>query len=446
MEVMPRQAILWAIVAAIFASIAAAQVAAGPPGAAPPPTAAAAATAPAATASAPARLLRLDRQKRQVVIEAVVSQPQGQLEFLLCLEGTKDYEAMLTTKVPPSAVHAALLALNLMPGKPARWQAPPGKPPAFMPPTGANLEVSFRYNDKDGKARQAPAAQWLLAGQKKKTPDLAHFVFDGSDILDDGRYWADVEGGIISLANFASSVIDVPFQSTDKNAFLEFVADGGKVPPAGTAVQVVLTAAQGAEAAEVARISLTVDSLGRIRLDGQALAPEAVGEQVKALLGRHTQLSADIRLDPQALVHDRERLKVILEDAGVTDLSFRVVQSNDDVLPRTPEEAARTLAWWKQQLANARELIVDPFEDAQRVIQQVQRQRRQLDDTRGLWAQYAEQLARLVREQQAATQPATAPAAAPGAVPGTATPAPGAMPLRAPLAEGHVHVPGPISP
>ncbi len=349
--------------------------------------------------------VRVDRAKRQVVVPARVELREGMLEFLLCVKGVKDHETVLVTDVPPSSLHAGLLALGLMPGRPGRWGTPPGGEPVFEPPQGAQLRISLQWKDAAGKPREAPAAAWLKpAGQDKHLKDLT-WVFVGSDFLDDGRYWADVEGLLVSVANFAASVIDVPFKSSDENAFREFAARTKAIPPKGTPVDVVVTVPQGQEKAPHARISFSVDEFGRIELEGQAIEPEKIASAVKKFLAAHARGSAEVRLDPRALVYDRDRLEEILSQAGLTDVSFRTRVLTAEVLPRTAGEATKAIAWWKQQFARAEDLLLDPAEAAGDVLRHIEHRRKRAEELRALWDDYAARLRALVAEHRKASPP-----------------------------------------
>jgi len=345
--------------------------------------------------------LKIDRAKRQIVIAAAVAQRQVALEFLLCTERTKDHESLLTTRAKPSSLHAGLLLLGLAPGKPARWTNPVDGKPVFLPPKGAMLEITLRWKDEKGVLREAPPADWMLAVATKKRPDPTQWVFVGSDVLDDGRYWADIEGHHISVANFASSVIDVPFRSTDQDALREFTANPATVPPKGTAVEVVITAAKDAEKAADARITFAIDAFGRIAVNGNAAPAEKIPEIVKRFLSHHAKAAAEVRIDPRALVVDRERLKAILEEAGLSEITFRVRGLTDEILPRSPEEAGEAIEYWKKQFARADELIGDPGEDAEIVLKHIQRRRKQLEQLSELWADYAARLRALLAEYEA---------------------------------------------
>lgn len=360
--------------------------------------------APGQEAAKPIELkgVRIDRAKRQVVLDAKVSQQEGMLEFLLCTAGTKDYESLLKTDVKPSTLHAAILALGLRPGKPAEWTTLPGQEPVFAPPRGAQLDITLRTKDKDGKVHEVPATDWLLVAGGKKAAKPSRWVFVGSNILDDGKYWADVDGHHISVANFASSVIDVPFESSDKNALRDFAAEGKKVPAKDTPVEVVITALAGQDKAEVARLMMAVDRLGRIVVEDKPAAPEDIEAIAKAFLQAHAKGAVEVLIDPRAMVFDRERLKGVLEQAGVTDITFRTQGFEQELLPRTAEQLARAMTWWKEQFAQAGQLLTDPAEDAEAVLKQIAEQRRQLEEMGKLWGRYAEQLDAAAKAHKAA--------------------------------------------
>lgn len=337
--------------------------------------------------------LKIDRKGRRVIVDAKVVPQKGKglfmLEFLMCGTGVKEHETLLGTDAPPSSLHAALLALGLAPGRPAQWVTPAGKKPVFISPAGAALNITVQWTDKSGKVRRVPATDWMMEVATKKKMHETQWIFVGSDFLDDGRYWADVEGLHISVTNFASSVIDVPFRSTSDDALREFAVNAAVVPPKGTPVKLIIKVAAGAETAPAARIVIDVDAFGRIILDGSPVAPEDVSGSVRKFLSRHADASADIRIDPRALVFDRERLREILEQTGLTRINFTTRDLQTEILPRTPAQADRAIAWWKKQFSQAEDLVVDPAEDAAATLEHIKRRIKQVDALSKLWSDYA---------------------------------------------------------
>jgi len=369
----------------------------------------------AATRGNALKSLRIDLKRRRVIVSASVAQEKAMLEFLLCTAGPadaqgkrapgpKEHESLLKTDAKPSSVHAALLALGLRRGRPARWITPQGKEPVFAPPQGPLLEISLRWTDKQGATHVIPATDWLIEAGTKRRAKPFRWVFVGSNFLDSGAYWADADGHHIGVANFAASVIDVPFESSDKKALLEFAANPKVVPDRGTAVEVIITPVQGAETAP-ARVAFGVDAFGRIDLEGDPVAPSEIAGAVKKLLARHARCSAEVRLDPRALVYDRERLAAILAHAGLTDVTFRMRGLTEDLMPRTPEQAVKAIAWWKEQFAQAKELLSDPGQDAAVVLKLIAKRRKQLRATNELWGDYEVQLAKLLADYRAKAKP-----------------------------------------
>lgn len=359
--------------------------------------------------------LRIDRQKRLISIDAQVSVQQGLLEFLLCRKGTRDYESLLTTSVPPSALHAALLSLGLSPGRHAQTLNQVGHEGIFMPPDGPRLEISVQYQDAAGAEHTEPATFWMKASATGKAAGPTQWVFTGSQMLENGRYLADVEGLHITTANFPEAVVDVPFRSTDKNAFLEFVANDAAVPPPGTPVKLLIQPIPGAQTAPVARMLFEIDSLGRLGLDGQPILPDEVPTAVRAFQSSHNKAYAVVRIDPRALVYDREQLQNALEQCGVSDITFETLRLAPPVLPRTATQAARALTVWSEQFARAKDLLSDPADDAQAVLEAIGRREGELKQTATLLGQYAAELREMVDKYKAglaASQPASGPTSA----------------------------------
>ncbi len=350
------------------------------------------ASRPAATTAprrGPLKHLKIDRRGRRVIVDATVMLRKGMLEFLLCAEGVKDHETLLVTDARPSSLHAALLALGLAPGRPAQWVTPAGEKPVFISPAGAALIVTVRWTDKKGATHEVPVTDWMMEVATKKKMHKTRWIFVGSDFINDGRYWADVEGLHISVTNFASAVIDVPFKSTSADALREFGVNTTAVPPKGTPVKLIIQAAKGAETAPAARMIFDIDAVGRIKLDGRVVAPENISRVVRGFLSRHADASASVRIDARAIVFDRERLRGILEQAGLARITFTTRDLHAEILPRTPGQAHQAIAWWKKQFAQAEDLIVDPAEDAAATLKHIKRRIKQVEALSELWADYA---------------------------------------------------------
>ena len=70
------------------------------------------------------------------------------------------------------------------------------------------------------------------------------WVFAGSEFYDDpttkAKLYAADDGDLITVANFASAILDLPFASTANDAGRTFVANTARIPPRGTPVTLFL--------------------------------------------------------------------------------------------------------------------------------------------------------------------------------------------------------------
>lgn len=374
----------------------------------------ASAEAEAGAASRPAiapRTLRLDLKKRRVTIIARVCLREGPLEFLICRTSgkgrdSKEHESILHTDAKPSHIHAALLALGLTQGKPARWSSVGRLAGRFLPPQGPQLDITFHWTDPKGKARSAQAGSWLKAVGAKGASLPGKWVFIGSAVLPDNQYAADIEGGIVSVANFASSVIDVPFESSDKDALREFAADSEAIPPLKTEVKVVISPLPGAAKSPHARAMLEIDRLGRMKVDGTPIAPGKLRRWAAAFVAAHPKAMVTIRTEARALVYDVERARDELGLGGIMEVDEQHLRPYSPILPRHPEQARRKLKWWARQFAEADQLLSDPVLEAQATLRQIDKELAEIQRVKVMWDDYAAQLREALAKYRASTQPA----------------------------------------
>ena len=183
------------------------------------------------------RSLWFDPKGKRVVLRARVVLREGQLEHLMCKKGTKEHEAIVATDAPPLGIHTALILTGAEPGHPVQFV------PEFAPPAGTAIAIEFLWR-QDGELRKADARQWVW-DEKTKAPLAIDWVFGGSLFYDDPvtkqRTYAAEEGDLITVANFASAILDLPMKSSANDADRVFSAHTARIPPIGTEVFVVLS-------------------------------------------------------------------------------------------------------------------------------------------------------------------------------------------------------------
>jgi hypothetical protein len=182
------------------------------------------------------RSLWFDRKAKRLILRARVVLLEGPLEHLLCLKGTKEHEAILATDAVPRRIHAGLLLTGAEPGHPVQFQ------PRFAPPSGTPIAIELEWVE-GGKTRRADARQWVK-GERNDKALAQDWVFAGSELFQDREtktpvYAAD-DGDLITVANFSSAILDLPFASTSQDADRIFVANTPRIPPRGTPVTMSL--------------------------------------------------------------------------------------------------------------------------------------------------------------------------------------------------------------
>lgn len=176
-------------------------------------------------------------EPKRLIIEARVVFREGPLEHLLCLRGTKEHEAIMATAAAPKQIHAGLLLTGAEVGHPVRFR------PKFEPPSGQSIAITLQW-ERDGETLEADAKTWVKDDKAGKELNI-DWVFAGSTIYEDPitkkRVYAAEEGDLITVANFGSSILDLPIASSADNVNLFYLANTEKIPPLGTEVRLFLT-------------------------------------------------------------------------------------------------------------------------------------------------------------------------------------------------------------
>jgi hypothetical protein len=195
--------------------------------------------------------VRADVDRKLVEFDGIVAinvhdpkTPIVYLEVVVCTPDTKEHEALVVTKVKPSHVHAALLAVGLEPGAPGSWKWEDQKLTP-IPPRGAPVNVSLVYSDPDGRSVEAPATAWIVnaEGEKPFSNPGEYFVFAGSEIRSrQGQevYEADGAGTLVGLATFGTETVawSRTFSPDSEVAEPEWIANRKLVPAFNTPVTV----------------------------------------------------------------------------------------------------------------------------------------------------------------------------------------------------------------
>jgi len=370
---------------------------------------AAAQSRPAPSQSAPKVLqikeVSLDLRKREARFDAKVVLRSGPLELLVCKQGTKEHESILSTTALPSHLHAAMLALGLTPGRAAKWIDEAGFTKA-IPPRGPELRITLRWKDGEGQSHKADASSWLKVAGDNQTRPPKKWIFIGSRMMPSGEYLADSSGDVITVANFMEAVIDVPFESSQSNEQLEFDANEKAIPPEGTPVTVIVSPLPGAQASPYALKMVEIDRFGRMAADGKVKGPEELRLWAADYIRRHARGAVLVRAHGLARVASVQRAIGEMQVGGVRDFEIERLMPEGEILPHTPQQARDALQKWAQDFENAHDLIISPYETAPQVLEQIEAERELLEARAKLLEEYREKLSMLHQRYKATTQPA----------------------------------------
>jgi hypothetical protein len=184
----------------------------------------------------PTAHLWLDPKRKEIVFLGEVCRPEYPLEYFATFPG-REYESVVVVDAPPRTVHAGLLALGAKPGRPASFE------PKYAPPSGTEVEIYVRWQDPQGRRREARAQDWVRHAKTHK-PLEVNWVFAGSQLVQDpltGRrvYLAD-DGDFISVANVPGATLDLPLQAPSALEARLFECATERMPPRGTPVTIIL--------------------------------------------------------------------------------------------------------------------------------------------------------------------------------------------------------------
>jgi hypothetical protein len=183
----------------------------------------------------------IDLPGKRVIVGGRIALAEGPIEFFACPPKTKEHESIVVVDAPARLVHTALLAIGLEPGRPASFAA------EYTPATGPAVAIEVCWQDATGPHR-LPAQRWVRDSRTGKQLDC-NWVFAGS------RFWKDPSSGIeyyqadggdlVCVSNFPTAMLDLPIASSQANEALLFEAFADRIPPRGTTVELIFSAAAG---------------------------------------------------------------------------------------------------------------------------------------------------------------------------------------------------------
>lgn len=188
--------------------------------------------------------LRIDYRVPQVEIDSEVVLRKGALELFAYSRAQvpKEHETILRAEVSCERVYQALGLIGLTPGRPTRYDE---ATKSVQLPTGDPVDVLVKY-EIEGKPREHSACEWMLDAAKKTPMNRTHWLFTGSRREEDGSFAANIEGTLVTVVDFPSSLLGLPASHSDSDSQLWLLANTEAIPPVGTKVKLILRSMVGA--------------------------------------------------------------------------------------------------------------------------------------------------------------------------------------------------------
>ncbi len=253
--------------------------------------------------------VRINWTARQVELDAEVVLREGALELLACRTGSKEHESILRVKALPSHVYEALGLIGLTPGTPVGWDE---KSEQTIPATGDRLEIHIRYRHA-GTTKTVAAHEWLWNADKQRPMPPMVWVFAGSQRLEDGTFYADLDGTLITVVDFSSALISQPTSYSADNAELWLEPYTERVPKEGTRCQLILRPARPNE------LHVDVDRKGQVSVEGKVVDIDALVRRVREGGSARVRLTVAGEVGKEIVA----RLQAALTKAGASSIEVR---------------------------------------------------------------------------------------------------------------------------
>lgn len=152
--------------------------------------------------------------------------------------GRKAHETVVTTDVRPSQVHAALEALGLRPGQPAKGEDAKA--------TGPEVTLTLKFTDSAGKTKSIPIDQTMVDTKSKKPLPPLKWFFTGSirkqpdPEREETVYAADLSGTLISIFPVTNETVFQSNLTLADEPSLKLETNKTLLPPEGTAATLVV--------------------------------------------------------------------------------------------------------------------------------------------------------------------------------------------------------------
>lgn len=213
-------------------------------------------------------MLQIDKPKRAVRVPCRIAPRKlptladtYPLEVIACFPapiGQKAHETAVSTEAKPSALHQALVQIGLQPGHPVHGDT-------TEQPSGSEVSLALEFTDVTGQVRAVPIEETLIDERTGRTMPPLKWFFTGSVLREPPAagvpraYAADLSGTLVTLFPVTAETVLQSSLSMKPRAFLRLDTNKILLPPEGTDVRLVISAAS---ASAPVSVSSLLDAFG----------------------------------------------------------------------------------------------------------------------------------------------------------------------------------------
>lgn len=185
-----------------------------------------------------------NRKTREIRFPARVNMNNDELlEFAVVHENGKTHESLLATSISATHLNLAFKLLRYpaspeffsIVGEDGSTPLPPPDPPAEVK-AGARLDILVEWKDAD-ETRSVKLNEWISHVTTGQSMPADPWVYGGSG-FNEGRFLAETSGDLIAIYLSNSSLVN--YSGEDHDSDEVWVAFPKRVPPVGTAVNVII--------------------------------------------------------------------------------------------------------------------------------------------------------------------------------------------------------------
>lgn len=277
--------------------------------------------------------IKINYIDRQVEVAGEVILREGPLELFAYAKAAapKEHESIVLVRSKPERVFMALGLVGATPGKPLRWFY---ETETLRPASGDPVDVLVRY--REGKRdRVVQAVEWMLDAGTRKPMQSTHWLFCGSERSETGEFAANMEGTLVTVVDFTTSLLSLPQQHSDADSELWLMANERAIPPLGTPVTILLRP-------KSTTVHVRLIGANEAEIDGQRMARKDVRAAVqhctvgwvdRALVV----IEVDRKADVQSTTMSEIELSRELQTLGIDSSRITVKNLNE---PRKTEPPA----------------------------------------------------------------------------------------------------------